>query len=255
MDAFVDLVLGGRCVGCERPGRALCRACAADLPAHPRPRWPSPVPVGLAEPWAAGEYAGTVRSLVIAHKERGVLSLARPLGHLLAASVAAAVPADGVPVLLVPVPSRRATVRARGHDPLWSIAREATRVLRAEGRPVESRRLLVPQRRVRDQAGLDAVTRAANLAGSQACPSHAVRRIAGRRLHVVVVDDVITTGSTARESQRALEAAGLRVDAIAVVAATRLRRVGAPPAPWARGEMSGHADDSGPALSRSGDTD
>ena len=79
-------------------------------------------------------------------------------------------------------------------------------------------RLLVPAGRVRDQALLDAAARAANLAGSMSG-----RRPGplARRGVVVVVDDVLTTGSTAREAQRALEDSGLVVAGVAVVAATR----------------------------------
>jgi predicted amidophosphoribosyltransferase len=85
-------------------------------------------------------------------------------------------------------------------------------------------RLLVSRGAVADQAGLDAPARAANLAGSMFCPTARLRRVAGRRLHVVVCDDVMTTGATAREAQRALQAVGLGVAGIATVAATRLRR-------------------------------
>ena len=52
-----------------------------------------------------------------------------------------------------------------------------------------------------------------------------LRRLARRlpEAHVVVCDDVLTTGATVREAQRALEAVGLGVRAIATVAATRRR--------------------------------
>ena len=76
---------------------------------------------------------------------------------------------------------------------------------------------------VADQAGLRAGERARNLAGSMWCPSRSVARVAGVSARVVVCDDVLTTGATAREAQRALEAVGLRVEAIATVAATRRR--------------------------------
>ena len=74
-----------------------------------------------------------------------------------------------------------------------------------------------------DQAGLDARGRAANVAGSMRCPSAALARLARRRgtAYVVVCDDVLTTGATAREAQRALEAVGLVPVAVAAVAATR----------------------------------
>jgi len=228
LDAALDLLLGGCCVGCGRPGRALCAGCAALLPGAGRPAWPTPVPPGLAAPWAADEYAGTVRAMVLAHKEHGVLSLGGPLARLLALAVdAAEVPA---PLVLVPVPSRPSTVRARGHDPTRAMTARAARLVGATAVP-----LLRTRPGLADQAGLDAAQRAANLAGSLHCPSPGLRRLARRhpRARVVVCDDVVTTGATAREAQRALESVGVRVAAIAAVAGTRRNWPGAtlPPSP------------------------
>ncbi|MDI6911691.1 ComF family protein [Nocardioides sp.] len=228
LDGSLDLLLGGSCVGCARPGRALCEACAAILPDVGRPAWPTPAPAGLVAPWAVAAYAGTVRAMVLAHKERRMLSLGGPLGRLLARSVASGLAGldgpDG-PVVLVPVPSRPGAVRTRGHDPTWSMTARAAGLARAAGQDVVAMRLLRSRAGVLDQAGLDAGARAANLAGSMHCPAASLRRLRGRRprVHLVVCDDVITTGSTAREAQRALESVGLSVVAVAAVAATPRR--------------------------------
>lgn len=222
-DAGRDLVLGSACVGCGAPGRVLCAACDAALPRHGHVAWPSPAPPGLALPCSAGAYDGLLKALVNQHKEHGVLALATPLGRVLADVVrdllaALATAGDGRPVLLVPVPSRRAVVRRRGHDPLLRTTRSAAVRLRRTGVDAGVRRLLVPAGRVRDQSTLSAEDRAANLAGSMT--SRRPRR-GDTRAVVLVVDDVLTTGSTAREAQRALEKAGLRVEGVATVAATR----------------------------------
>jgi len=241
VDAASDLLLGGRCAGCERPGRVLCPACARSLPGEGRPAWPDPVPAGLAPPWAAGEYAGPLRALVIGHKERRLLGLRGPLAELLAQSVRAALAeASPGPVVLVPVPSRPGVARGRGHDPTGRITSGAARLLRRDGGDVIVLPLLRSRPGAVDQAGLGAVARAANLAGSMHCPTELVRRLVARRTHahLVVCDDVVTTGVTLREAQRALEAVGLDVAAVAAVAATRRRIPSGPGRPLSSADPS-----------------
>ncbi len=233
-DALVDLLLGSCCVGCGRPGRVLCPVCRASLPDGGRACPPTPSPPGLAPPWCAAEYAGVVRQMVLAHKERACHGLARPLGTMLATAVAAALepalePGPAAPdrcdrVALVPVPSHRRVVRDRGHDPLLRLTREAARSLRRAGVPAAVRPLLATRARPRDQAGLDAGARAVNLTGAfTPRPGLGEVGLAGPWARIVVVDDVLTTGATAREAQRALEDAGVTVHVVAVVAATTRR--------------------------------
>lgn len=225
LDAALDLFLGSRCVGCDVPGRMLCPACRDGLEGQPRVAWPAPVPDGLVTPWVAEAYDGAVRALVVGHKDRGQWGHRRVLGDLLAQAVhgAAAHLDPAVPLLLVPVPSRPGSGRRRGYEATEALVRRAASRVRRE-RPAVVASLLV-SRGADDQAGLDSAGRAANIAGSMHCPSAALARVGRRwtRAHVVVCDDVVTTGSTAREAQRALAAVGLPPVAVAAVAATRRR--------------------------------
>ena len=222
-DAARDLLLGTHCVGCARPGRLLCADCSELLPTHAEVAWPSPTPPGLVATFATAAYDGMVKAMVLGHKERGLLALRRPLAELLAQAVAGS-GATG-PLVLVPVPSRRASVRARGHDPTYTMTSGAAAILRSGGTDALARPLLRLLPGVVDQAGLDAAQRAANLAGSMACSVPSLRRLARSRpcARIVVCDDVLTTGATIREAQRSLESVGLTVAAGAVVAATRRR--------------------------------
>lgn len=191
---------------------------------------PSPCPPGLAPAHSAGEYADPLRALVLAHKERQVLSLTRPLGRLLGLAVTAALEecaAPRGPVVLVPVPSRPRVVRSRGHDATLAITRYAARHLarRPDRDAVRAAGLLRLRPGVVDQAGLDAGQRRDNLEHSMAVRPRRVAGLARRTgpAHVVVCDDVLTTGATARDAQRALESVGIPVLAVATVAATRRR--------------------------------
>lgn len=221
-------------MGCRRPGRVLCAACAAALPRRAVSCTPAPPIPGLAACYAAGTYAEVLREMVVGHKERRLLALTAPLGLLLAQAVAAlladARASEGEPVLLVPVPSRPAATRARGHDPTGALTTAAAHALRGTyGVEATVVHLLRLRRGVVDQAGLDRAQRQANLAGCMAARPRALRTLArqqarrGDAAHVVVCDDVVTTGSTARESGRALAAVGVAVLGVACVAATPAR--------------------------------
>ena len=105
------------------PAGCCARGARRQLTDHRGIAWPTPVPAGLVSPWTGAAYDGTARALVLGHKERAMHGLRGPLATLLARAVAGAVDdlgLTGAPVVLVPVPSRPATVRARGHDPTWT---------------------------------------------------------------------------------------------------------------------------------------
>src|SRR3954469_11264097 len=132
LSALADLVLPRTCAGCGVPGRVLCARCAALLSA-PRPASPRRVPWGFPPTAAAGAYSGPVRPAINAFKEQGRTELVRPLGTALAlavAAVVAAVPGVSGRVLLVPVPSSRAALRARGRDHVRELTARAVAELR-----------------------------------------------------------------------------------------------------------------------------
>ncbi len=210
--AVADLVLPRSCAGCGAAGEQVCPTCRGRLAAvRPHRTAPDPCPAGLPRTCAAAPYDEVVRGLLVGHKERGRLGLGGPLGALLAGAVGELRAGQ---VVLVPVPSSRAAVRARGHDHALRLARAAAGASGLRAAP-----LLVPLRAVADQAGLDAAARAANVGGALAVRD----RLDG--LAVVVVDDVVTTGATLVEAARALRDGGARVRGAAVVAAVVRRGV------------------------------
>lgn len=212
---LAGLVLPVDCAGCGAARVLVCDGCRGALSgAAAGPVRPSPRPEGLPVVRAAAVYEGAVRAVLLAHKERGALPLAGVLGGALAAAVLAGGTGPGPgEVALVPVPSARRQVRARGHDPARRIALAAAGRLRRAGVPARVAPVLVLRRAVADQAGLGARQRRENLAGALAVRRDGVRLTRGAR--IVLVDDVVTTGATLAEAARAVRAGGLVVGAVA----------------------------------------
>ena len=223
--ATADLLLGACCPGCRQPWWGACPACREHVLAQPvRLTEPTPAPVGFPLTATASRYDEVHRGLLHAHKEDQALMLTALLGDRLAAAVAEllaarVVPADE-PVVLVPMPSAAAAVRERGFDATAALAGRAARTL-ARQRPVRTAGLLAQRRGLADQAGLDAVERAANLRdGLRLRTGVDSLRCRPDGPALVVVDDLVTTGASLTEAVRCLDKAGYEVLGAATVSAT-----------------------------------
>lgn len=216
---LADLVLPNPCAACGREGEPLSYdVCAACVRVFDRlrafPTRPTPAPPGLPPCFALGEYGGGLRELIVGYKERGRHRLARPLGALLAEGVATAAP--GTP--MVYIPDTGGAARRRHGDHMRVLASHAAAVLREAGRPAAVVNALRSRSQV-DSAELDASGRAEAAQGK-----FAVRRGLPEGLEVVVVDDIVTTGSTLAAAATALRDAGAEVKACVALAATKLQR-------------------------------
>jgi predicted amidophosphoribosyltransferase len=225
--ALTDLALPVGCAGCGQPDDQVCHGCLEGLDrclwfGGPRAVRPDPCPPGLPTVHAGGRYEGPLAALVAAYKDDGRRDCAPLLGQILARAVDATVAGcrsavdilvrHNGPLLVVPVPSSRASVRARGDAPLVALAAQAVRGYAADEAVVAD--ALRPRRRVADQAGLGVRERAVNLEHSMAVEPRWAQVVEGAVC--VAVDDVLTTGATLVEAARALRSGG----AVDVVAAT-----------------------------------
>lgn len=217
---LADLVLGARCAGCGAMALSLCRSCGIAIRPDPTVAWPDPSPDSLrgpapVVPVAAGLNTDVLRRVLVAWKEEGATRLTAVLDlHLAAAVVPHLRP--GRPLAIVPVPTSRRSRRQRGSDLVGDLARSTARRLTVTGVDAVVVPALAYARSTRDQAGLGAADRRANLDGAFRLD----RRDGLQGRDVVVVDDILTTGSTVGEAVRVLTAAGRRPLGVSVVAAT-----------------------------------
>ncbi len=208
---MLDLILPLECGGCGAPATRWCDACAKELSVdagHPvvvNPRIDPQVPV-----FALGRYAGVRRQAILAMKEHGRTDLVARFASALAVGVHRLLVWGMVetPLTIVPAPTRRSAARRRGGDPVTKVAAAAV-----AGHPdIAVVRALRMRALARDSVGLTTSARERNVAG------RVLLRGAPPGTEVVVVDDIVTTGATARESVRVLQDAGARVAAVLTIA-------------------------------------
>lgn len=205
------------CAGCTNDftlNQPCCSRCALPLKA------PAPLcgqclvrdPV-FAAAWAPFLYTHPLDLLEARFKFRRDLAAGRVLAELMVMRVRVDGPA--LPLLIVPVPLHRLRLRERGYNQALELALPLARAL---GIPLRHD-ALIRTRPTPPQTGLDAKARRRNLRGA-----FEVAPTVEWPAHVVLLDDVMTTGATLREAAKTLHRAGVnRVDVWALARAPTSR--------------------------------
>ena len=195
-----------RCEACGGIARVLCVTCRAQLFAMVQPECDAAV--------VAVAYEGIARRLILNLKYHNRRQIVSVLVELLAQRIMQRAPNIATICDVVTwAPTSTARVRRRGLDQAELLARRLARVL-----DVPCRQLLI-KTSTNVQTG---ASREERLRGSV----FSARKL-GVNSHVIVVDDVVTTGTTLRCAADALRKAGARqVTCVAVASAVRhdLRR-------------------------------
>lgn len=210
------------------PAAGLCSACRLNLgesrsnrcgrcgqPAGPFVEASQGCWLCLRNRWAfegverLGVYSGTLRDACIRGKSSGAEPLAAALAGWFWECRGRSL-AEREIDLVVPVPQHWSKRLVESHNQAETVAEVLARRLRVDLR----RHILAKVRRTPDQSSLPAARRRTNLCG--AFRARKQGKLAG--IHVLLVDDVLTTGTTADQASRALREAGAGRVSVAVLA-------------------------------------
>ena len=211
-EAALDFIFSPYCVGCGREGAFICPACRQSLQRIMPPTCPRcgrPQPSGIVCPdcvrWQAVidgirspfRFEGVIREAIHQLKYQNLRALAVPLAGMLQEYLSANPLEFDV---LVPVPLHRKRLRERGYNQARLLAQELGKLT---NKPVLDD-VIIRRKHTPPQARTATIEeRTHNISDAFACPDN---RLRGR--HVLLLDDVATSGSTLNAGAAVLKASG-----------------------------------------------
>ena len=207
---FNFLLFPTRCFGCRELGYSICSKCRK----HCNPHLYQSQVSGLAV-YSAIPYSPVAKNLLLAAKEQSIKSADQLVLTAMKIALHETFHRHSS-CALVPIPSGRSANRRRGREFINEMA-----ISVASDFGVAVLPLLEHQRIVRDQSKLNISSRRENLAMALSIKPEFLGKYSGEK--VVILDDLLTTGATINEANRALTKAGFAVQA-AATACVALRR-------------------------------
>ncbi len=196
-------VICGPCAaGIVRYGTLFCGTCMARLPMNRKIcHADAPYLLGAAGPYDDAALAALIHAL----KFQGIAAAAGPLADILADYVAGRLRLDLAGAIATPLPLSPKRERSRGFNQSALIARRFAATL---GLPFEEHLLKRAIHRKPQSETMDILERRENVRGCFAADEAHARKISGA--NVILVDDVVTSGTTFTEAAKALKAAGAK---------------------------------------------
>lgn len=214
LKSFLDLFLQSNCALCQRPTSSeFCHNCTRQLQTchhkNPSSLWQNSIPV-----FGWGAYGGYLKRAIAMMKYENQPQIARPLGEWLGEAWLLNSPDHNRQILVVPIPLHASKQKKRGYNQAALIAKSFCRTtglkLKING--------LARVRETQAQFGLSASERQKNLV-----EAFAIGQDFGDRppnTPILLVDDIYTTGTTAKSAIQVLHQYGARVLGLATVATT-----------------------------------
>lgn len=223
MTVFVDLLnllLPSNCIFCNSSGDVICGDCQTDFALTPQI-----TARGMIFGATSCDYDEPTAALIREFKTKRQTELARFMAkQIVRASefCGLAIPDRAV---LVPIPTSATSFAERGFNPAKLLSDQISICLLQSSKKIAtSTSLLRITRATEDQASLNAAQRRHNLVNSMSLTARAdLNKL--RASSVWLVDDIVTTGATLGEANRAFAAQGIPVAGFLAFAETRLHDI------------------------------
>lgn len=214
LDAIKHLLWPTRCASCDSllgaPSQSLCAACTQSL-IHAKPTNKTK---GIDEFFAFFAYEGAAKNTISKWKYHADMAAQKAILNCIEPQIKNLKPLIPVEACFIPIPPHPKRLYERGFDPVWTFARKLLQLLPHASLSLKFKDdALIRVRHTKAQASLNHEERLKNLENAFEIKGNIPSKI-------ILIDDVLTTGATAKACAKVLRQAGAQHIILVTLACT-----------------------------------